>query len=89
MKRMRKKYLVYKKDGEGERELVGIFSSGRKAAGAVRADCSRMRASLQEAPSSGVPFIERTGTVTRLVLPRKREISYSIEILCEDVEIIK
>ena len=89
MKRMRKKYLVYRRDGDGERELVGIFSSGRKAAGAVRSDCSRTRVSLPGTPRPGVPFIERMGADTRFVPIPGREVISSIEILYEDAEIIK
>ena len=86
---MRKKYLVYRQDGDGERELVGIFSSGRKAAGAVRSDCSRTRVSLPGTSCPGVPFMERIGADTRFVPARGREVVYSIVTLCEDVEIIK
>ena len=86
---MRKKYLVYRKDGEGERELVGIYSSGKRATSAVRADCSKTRTSVWGTLSFGIPFIERIGDVTRLVVSPDREIVYSIETLCEDEEIIK
>ena len=89
MRRVRKKYLVYRKDGEGERELVGIYSSGKRATSAVRADCSKTRTSVWGTLSFGIPFIERNGDVTRLVVSPDREILYSIEILCEDEEIIK
>ena len=89
MRRVRKKYLVYRKDGEGERELAGIYSSGKRAASAVRADCSKTRTSIWGTLLLGIPFIERNGDVTRLVVSPDREILYSIEILCEDEEIIK
>ena len=87
--KLRKKYLVYRREGDGEWDLVGVFSSGKKARRAITADCRR----LVEVPLIGrppcVPFVERWGAGLRLVHAAGQEFVYRVETLCEDAEIIK
>ena len=87
--RIRKKCLVYRTDEAGERTLVGLFSSRRKAEAAILADCSGKKAVLGGTGPPGFPYIERIGARIRFVSAPGREAVYSIEFLVEDSEIIK
>ena len=82
MARIRKKYLVYRKDGDEEGKLVGVFSSRRRASEAVRSECSK---AVAEKRSGFRAFIEKTADGTRLVTAPGEETVYTIEMVWEDI----
>ena len=84
MDRTRKKYLVFRKDKDVERELVGVFSSRKRATDAIGSECRKEVASCECEHPGFAAFIENTFDGVRLVTMPGEEKSYSIEMRLED-----
>ena len=89
MKRERKKYLVFRKDREGERMSYGVFSSHRKAEAAVFADCARLAEMHRAKCPDDRPLLERVRDGFRLAIGKQVEIQYSLATKCEDAEVLQ
>ena len=84
MARTRKKYLVFRKDKDVERELVGVFSSRKRASDAIGSECRKEVVSCEEKHSGFTAFVENTGDGVRLVTGPGKEMRFSIEMRLED-----
>ena len=84
MSRTRKKYLVFRKDMDVEREFVGVFSSRRRATDAISSESRKEASSCDRIPSGFTVYVENTGDGVRLVTGPGEEILFSIEMRRED-----
>ena len=84
MARTRKKYLVFRKDKDVERELVGVFSSRKRATDAICSECRKEVASCECGHPGFAAFIENTFDGVRLVPGPGKETRFSIEMRLED-----
>lgn len=84
MDRTRKKYLVFRKDKDVERALVGVFSSRKRATDAIGSECRKEVASCERGHPGFTAFVENTGDRVRLVTGPGKEKSFSIEMRLED-----
>ena len=82
---MRKKYLVFRKDGNGnERMTLGVFSSRKRAESSIRKDSTQLSAACRESCPDASPYLESGKDEYRLVLRPGNEIRYWLEICLED-----
>ena len=77
-RRQRKEYLVLSGKRKGERTLVGVFSSRRKAILAISVEARRVVGGSQGA------YVERDGNGFRLVRPGCEDLHYTVEVMIED-----
>jgi len=83
--RMRKKYLVFRKDGDGnERMTLGVFSSKKRAESSIRKDSTELSAACHESCPDASPYLESGNDEYRLVLRPGKEVIYRLEICLED-----
>ena len=83
--RMRKKYLVFRKDGNGnERMTLGVFSSKKRAESSIRKDSTQLSAACRESCPEASPYLESGNDECLLVLRPGKEVRYRMEICLED-----
>lgn len=83
--RMRKKYLVFRKDGDGnERMTLGVFSSRKRAESSIRKDSTELSAACRESCPDALPYLESGNDEYRLALRPGKEVIYRLEICLED-----
>lgn len=82
---MRKKYLVFRKDGNGnERMTLGVFSSRKRAESSIRKDSTQLSGACRESCPDASPYLESGKDEYRLVLRPGNEVRYWLEICLED-----
>lgn len=80
MTRTRKEYLVIRHDRKGERAILGVFSSRKKADSALSQDAKDLASGKGDGPA----FIEKGKASSRLVLPQRKVICYRVHAVEED-----
>ena len=81
MAKIRKEYLVLFEDREGNRDVVGVFSSRKKALIAVRADA---RGRFPCTDGEDTPVVEFLGDTCRLFHGRINVGEYAVRSFVED-----